>query len=160
MPDELSAMMQVVRNGVPRIVIAVAARKYDDADFHLWEGLGSSASGRRGLFAGNAALFDRRLAITLFQRGQNDGSDKFLLALFIEFNYDVIIVTGKHRAETKLSMLDLGALGECRFTGHGFSKGPYISDCNSPEHTRASGGSDRQESASTSHGVRETSRFL
>jgi hypothetical protein len=34
MPDEFGFSVQVLINGVPRIVVAIAARKNDDADSH------------------------------------------------------------------------------------------------------------------------------
>ena len=34
MPDELRLLAEVVDDGVPRIVIAIAAGKNDDAEFH------------------------------------------------------------------------------------------------------------------------------
>jgi hypothetical protein len=34
-PDEFGAVLEIMGNCVPRIVIAVAAWKYDDTDFHF-----------------------------------------------------------------------------------------------------------------------------
>ena len=37
MPDELRAPVQVMVDGVPRVVVAITARKYDDASLHVWK---------------------------------------------------------------------------------------------------------------------------
>src|SRR5688572_5104291 len=74
--------------------------------------------GRYSFLAGAAFLFDRRRAIALLEIGQNDRGNELLLAVVIEFNNDLLVITRHHCAESEFPVLDLGAIGVRRLSCH------------------------------------------
>lgn len=54
------------------------------------------SNGRRGFFAGRAALLDGRLAIALFQRRHGDRKHKLLLAMVVELNDNMLFGAGTY----------------------------------------------------------------
>ena len=68
-PDEFGGLVQIFRDGVPRVVVAIASRKDDDPDLHREIStlrLRSTAGRGCRFFATGAPFFDGRLAIALF----------------------------------------------------------------------------------------------
>jgi hypothetical protein len=121
-PDEFSVLVQVFRDCVPGVVIAVASRKNYNADLHAsangyW--LSPSGSGSSSFFPAGATLFDGGLTIAFLQSRKDDGRDELLFAMVVELDDDVIVVTREHRTEPEFAVLDLGALRKCRFISHG-----------------------------------------
>ena len=62
------------------------------------------------LTAAGTPLLDRGLPVAFLQGSQHDRGDEFLLPEVIELDYDVLLVAGEDRAETKLQVLNLGTL--------------------------------------------------
>ena len=116
-PQKHRVLPERLRKGVPGVVIAIAAWEDDNADFHA-RSLRSGGCRSRGLLPAGASFFHGGLPIALFQGRQDDRCDELLLAMIVEFNHNVVVVRRNHRAETELSMLDLGSLGERWFVGH------------------------------------------
>jgi hypothetical protein len=63
-------------------------------------------------------FFDWRLPVALLESSDRNGEHKFLLAVIVEFDHNVLLSAGKHRAEAIFGVFNLSALREGRFTSH------------------------------------------
>jgi hypothetical protein len=98
MPNEFGLLLQVLADCVPSVVVAITSGENNYADLHSFDSrpkvLCGGRSGRSGLLAGCTPFFHGGLAIALFESGQSHGGDEFLLTMIVEFDYNVIVITG------------------------------------------------------------------